>query len=205
MRNNNGAYFLIGLIGVLAFIIWLSTNNTTEPIDFKKALTDSMKTWRGKDSLHNAQIMTLEADRELLLSVVDEKDKDIVELLNNPKIKEVIKIKVVTKFDTTILADSIGEDCRGNWSFDNNWVSADISVHRDTMFVKHLTVRNELTISHKEEKESTVIHIKQQNPYSQTTYAKDYIIARQQPKKNNWLKNLLIGIGVGVTVGFLAH
>jgi len=204
IKNNLGAIVLILLICGLSFFAYNLTNKDTSN-DFEKALADSLKTWRDKDSLHNASISSLEADRKTLLEVVDKKDKEILELLNNPKVKEVTKIKIVTKLDSVLIADSIGEDCRGQWEFDNGWISADIRVHRDTLEFKHLTVKNELLVSHEEVNNTSVIHIKQQNPYTSTLYIKDYVVAHPKAKKNRWLKNLLIGIGVGVATGLIVR
>jgi len=204
LKNNLGAIVLILLICGICFFAYNLTNKETNP-DLTKALNDSLRVWKDKDSLNNVSISTIEADRNTLIAIVEQKDKELKEALNNPKIKEVIKIKLVTKFDSILVADSIGEDCRGEWAFDNNWVSADIKVHKDTLMLRSLIVRNHVQITHEEEKDATIVHVKQLNPYTETTYLKNYSIPRQPLKKNRWLKNLLIGIGVGTVVGLVAH
>lgn len=204
---------LIFVMILIGLIIHSSIKDTKEKNEIENqvtALTDSVRIWKDKDFLNNAEITALNSQVFILGDDILMKDRELAELqalINKYKIKNknnsVVNVKAETVFqdkkpigkDTIIYKDRLVVDV---YNFSDDWITTNIYTDSDTVFF-NAKIRNSYAVMLHDErknmfsKSKIVAHVVNKNPYTQVTAMKAYYVEAPKAKK--------FGIGPNISYG----
>lgn len=218
-----------GVIIVLLLILFFSIKGCNnhrakeqEQTELVKALNDTLKVWKDKDSLSHAKIQVLETSNPKDFINLKSNDKEVQDLQKlvktyQDKLKKKgsatifettteIGTQIPTKVDT-IYVPKNGLEIKKpvyNSSFNlGNWVIGNTKATEDSTSI-NLKVKNEYSVIIGEESQGwfkprkPFVEVINKNPYSETTSLRTYQV--QQPK----VKRFGIGpvLGYGITSDF---
>lgn len=209
MKNNIliiGITTIALLVGIVVFLftqIERYKGDYREQVNLYNSITDSLKTWKGKDSLNLAKIQVMQTDKASdflkiknlegtnleLQALIKKQDKKIKDLNTALILKEETIIRDTTRLyypvggDTLIFSKSILLD-----TLKNNWIDAIYGFNKGFSYLD-LKIRNEyeLTIGYEGgnlfKKGTPYAIVKNLNPYTSTSDLKVYQVAVPKPKR----------------------